>query len=105
MNIKKGDQVKIMRGKDRGKTGSVMRVFVDLGKATIDGINLYKKRNRPKQQGKKGETVLVPRPLPISNVMLMSETHGRPVRLGFSFNDSGEKVRVARGKNLKAEPV
>ncbi len=59
MNIKKGDHVHIVSGKNRGKTGEVISVFPDAGRISVAGINMYKKRSRPKKQGQKGETVVV----------------------------------------------
>ena len=71
MRIKKGDQVKIISGKDRGKTGTVLKVLSENNRISIEGINSYKKRMRPKKQGQKGETVTVVRPLHASNVLLL----------------------------------
>ncbi|MBI3589147.1 MAG: 50S ribosomal protein L24 [Candidatus Liptonbacteria bacterium] len=95
MNLKKGDQVKIISGKDRGRVGSVLRVFVDDAKVTIEGQNLYKKRSRPKKQGDKGEVVMVPRPLAASKVMLVCKNCKKAVRSGMRFE--GEiKVRYCK---------
>src|SRR5258708_1497343 len=95
MNIKKDDQVKIMGGKDRGKTGKVLHVLVSEGRVTVEGLNLYKKRVKPKQQGQKGETVLVPRPLPASRVMIVCRSCKRPVRVGFRFEGEA-KIRYCK---------
>lgn len=99
MRIKKGDQVKIIKGKDRGKSGVILHVFPDEARVTVEGINLYKKRVRPKQQGQKGETVIVPRPLAISNVMLVCPNCKKPARVGFRTEGSGKnmtKTRICR---------
>ena len=82
MNIKKGDQVKIITGKDRGKTGKVIKVFLEENKITVEGVNLYKKRVRPRKTRQKGEVVLVARPLAGSNVMLVCSACGKPTRVG-----------------------
>ena len=92
MRIKKGDTVQIMRGKDRGKTGSVIHVFPEAHTITVEGVNLYKKRTRPKRQGKKGETVLVARPLAASNVMFLCKNCKRPTRVGLR-TEGTQKVR------------
>lgn len=89
MKIKKGDQVKIMAGKDRGKTGAVLKVFLDAEKVMVEGVNLYKKRSRPKKQGEKGETVQVPRPMHASNVMMVCVNCKEPSRMG--YRREGEK--------------
>lgn len=95
MKIKKGDMVKIMAGKDRGKTGKVLHALPASGKLVIEGLNTVKKRSRPKQQGQKGETVLVPRPLSASNVMLVCGNCKNPTRVGFR-EDGGSRVRYCK---------
>jgi large subunit ribosomal protein L24 len=95
MNIKKGDQVKIMTGKDRGKTGKVLVVAPEEGRLAIEGLNLAKKRTHPKKQGEKGETVAVPRPLQISNVMIVCPNCKRAVRVGMRV-EGKEKFRYCK---------
>ncbi|MFH0712769.1 MAG: 50S ribosomal protein L24 [Candidatus Jorgensenbacteria bacterium] len=89
MKIKKGDTVKILTGKDRGKNGKVIRVYPQIGKITIEGINVYKKHSRPKKQGEKGEIVSVVRPISVSNAVLVCSRCGKPSRVG--FRSEGEK--------------
>ncbi|MEK7193721.1 MAG: 50S ribosomal protein L24 [Patescibacteria group bacterium] len=95
MKIKKGDNVKITVGKDRGKTGTVSRVLSVEGRVVIDGLNLYKKRSKPKKQGKKGEMVLVPRPLQVSNIQLVCGNCKQPTRVGYHF-EGEKKVRYCK---------
>lgn len=95
MRLKKGDQVKIMKGKDRGKTGSILIALHEEGKVIVDGLNLFKKRARPKRAGQKGETVLVPRPLAVANVRLVCKNCKEAVRSGYRF-DGEEKVRFCK---------
>lgn len=95
MKIKKGDQVKILTGKDRGKNGTVLKVFSKEGAVTVEGLNVYKKRVRPRQQGKKGETVAVPRPLSTSNVALICNSCKKPTRVGHRF-EGKKKIRYCR---------
>lgn len=83
MFIKKGDMVKVISGVSRGKTGTVLKVFSGDGRLTIEGMNLYKKRVRPKRQGQKGETVLVPRAISASKVMLVCQNCKDPARVGY----------------------
>lgn len=89
MYIKKGDQVKIVAGKDRGKSGNVLRVIPGENRVVVEGINLFKKRTRPKKQGEKGETVLLPRPIHVSNMLLVCKNCKKPTRVG--FQTEGEK--------------
>jgi len=95
MRIKKGDQVKIISGKDRGKSGVVLKVFPESEKITVEGLNLYKKRVKPKRQGQKGETVFVPRPLPSSKAMLVCASCKKSVRVGYR-TESGSKIRYCK---------
>jgi len=95
MKIKKGDNVKIMSGKDRGKTGKVLHALPEEGKIVIDGLNVFKKRSRPKKQGEKGETVLVPRPLPASRVMLICANCKMPTRVGYR-TEGAKNVRYCK---------
>ena len=95
MNIKKGDTVKIISGKDRGKTGTVLTAHPDTMKLTIDGLNLFKKRSRPKRQGEKGQTVEVPRPLNASKVMIICGNCKRPTRVGHRV-EGGRKIRYCK---------
>ncbi|RJQ29571.1 50S ribosomal protein L24 [Candidatus Parcubacteria bacterium] len=95
MSIKKGDQVKVLSGKDRGKTGKVLHVFEDERRLTVEGSNLYKKRVRPKRSGQKGEVVLVSRPFSASKVMLVCDSCKKPTRTGNRF-DGDVKVRYCK---------
>ena|SRR3989344_1493970 len=95
MKFKKGDNVKIMGGKDRGKTGKIMHAFPNEERITIDGLNIFKKRSRPTKQGQKGEIVLVPRPMPASKVMLICTNCKNPTRVGFRLEDA-RKVRYCK---------
>jgi large subunit ribosomal protein L24 len=95
MKIIKGDTVKIISGKDRGKTGAVLHAMPATDKVIIDGLNLVKKRSRPKRQGEKGQMVSVPRPLAVSKVMLICSSCKEPTRVG-SRMDGARKVRYCK---------
>lgn len=95
MYIKKGDQVKIVAGKDRGKVGTVLRTIPSADRIVVEGINLFKKRTRPKKQGDKGETVLLPRPLNASNVLLVCKNCKAPARMGFR-REGDKKTRYCK---------
>lgn len=82
MKIKKGDNVKIMSGKDRGKTGVILKASPATGKITIDGLNVFKKRSKPRQQGEKGQIIAVSRPMPASKVMLICPNCKAVTRVG-----------------------
>ncbi len=95
MKIKKGDKVKIMSGKDRGKSGAVIRALLKKAKVTVEGVNLYKKRIKPRRTGEKGETVLVARPVSVSNVMILCSNCNNPARIGYRF-ESDQKIRYCK---------
>jgi len=95
VNIKKGDQVKVLSGKERGKTGTVLKVISDTNRLVVDGINLFKKRVRPTNQGQKGETVFIPRPMHISNAQLVCTSCKKVTRVGHRI-EGGKKVRICK---------
>ena len=95
MKLKKGDQVKIMSGKDRGKTGAVLRALPESDKIVVEGLNTFKKRARPKKQGEKGQMIVVSRPLPASKVMLICTNCKEPTRVGVHV-DGARRVRYCK---------
>ena len=103
MNIKKGDKVKILAGKDKGKTGKVLQVFDAANRASVEGLNLLIKHLRPRKQGEKGQRIEFPAPLNLSNIMLVCPKCDRPTRVGHKNlevmkNDvkQNKKVRVCK---------
>jgi len=96
MKIRKGDTVKILSGKDRGKTAKVLRVDSKKGAVLVEGMNLKKKHVRPKRQDKKGEIILIPTPFQISKAMLLCPSCKKPTRVGHKENNSGMKIRVCK---------
>jgi large subunit ribosomal protein L24 len=100
MRIKKGDQVRIISGKDRGKSGKVLRVLPNNSKAVVEGLNLIKKHMKPKKGGEKGQRVEIPAPIYISNIMLVCPKCGKPTRTNFKVSKE-EKLRIC--KKCKSE--
>jgi large subunit ribosomal protein L24 len=68
MNIKKGDNVIVITGKDKGKKGTIVRAFPKLEKVLIDGVNMHKKHQRARKHGEKGKVIEVAHPIHVSNV-------------------------------------
>ncbi len=95
MKIRKGDNVKIISGKDRGKTGKVSRVIPSSGKVLVEGLNLVKKHSRPRRQGEKGQRVTVPAPVDISNLMLVCPKCSKATRVGFKISKNN-KFRICK---------
>ena len=96
MNVKKGDQVQIISGKDRGKQGEVLRAFPSYRKIVVEGVALVKKAQRPDAQGQNGGFVTREAKIDVSNVMLICPSCGKPTRVGHAKNDEGKKVRVCK---------
>ncbi len=86
MKIRKGDIVQIISGKDKGKSGKVMKVDVSNSAVLLEGLNMFKKHIRPKRQGAKGQTLSLPRPLNISKIMLFCPNCKKAVRTGYRFS-------------------
>jgi len=93
MHIKKGDTIKILAGKDRGKTGKVLHVDTKTSKVTVEGCNMAKRHMRPKKQGEKGEIVSIPRPIDISNVAIVCGNCKKTARITYRV-DGKSKVRA-----------
>lgn len=99
--IRKGDSVKILLGKDRGKDGKVERVLNKEGKALVTGVNVYKRHVGKKVTGGEGQILSLIKPIDISNVALICPNCKKPVRVGFK-KDGNVKIRICRkcGKDL-----
>lgn len=95
MNIRKGDLVIIKKGKDKGKTGKVIKVFPKENKVTVEALNLVKKIKRARKEGEKSEFILVPRPISRANVMLICPHCKKPTRIAFKI-ENGKKVRICK---------
>lgn len=96
LRIKKNDTVMVTSGKDKGKTGKVLRVFKNEGKALVEGINLAKKHIRRTQENQQGGVVEIPRPVSLSNIMPFCKNCNRPVRVGFSIAKDKSKARICK---------
>jgi len=95
MKIKKNDQVKILAGKDSGKTGKVSRVFPAEGRIIVEGLNLIKKHMRPKKEGEKGQRMEIAGKMNASNAILVCPKCGKETRIG-SKMIGDKKVRVCK---------
>jgi len=95
MKIRKNDTIKIITGKDKGKSGKILKVFPEKGRVLIEGLNLYKKHVRPKKQGEKGQIISVPRSINASNVMLICSSCDKTARIGYHFENEN-KIRICK---------
>lgn len=95
MKVKKGDTVKMLAGKDRGKTGKILHSFPGKEKVIVEGLNIIKKHVRPKREGEKGQRVEVPRRIPLSNVMLICPKCSKGTRVGYKI-ENDNKFRICK---------
>ena len=96
LKIKKGDRVRVLTGKDRGKEGTVLRALPTEGKLIVEGVNTAKKHQKPTRVNQSGGIVERDMPIPVSNVAVLSPGDGRPTRIGYKVQPDGTKVRVCR---------
>ena len=94
MKIKKGDQVIVITGRDKGKTGEVTKAMPKESKVLVSGINLVKRHTKPTQENA-GGIISKEAPIHVSNVALIDPKDGKATRVGFKVED-GKKVRVAK---------
>lgn len=94
MRIKKGDKVKILLGKDRGKMGKVELVLGKDGKVFVGGVNLYK-RHVKKQRGLEGGIIEIPKPLDVSNIALICPNCSKATRVGYQMEGT-TKMRICK---------
>lgn len=100
VHIKKNDQVYIISGKERGKTGKVLRVFPGKSRAIVEGINFIQKHTRPNpQKNVKGGILPKESPIHVSNLMVMCKRCNKRARVSFGRAQDGRKVRVCRKCN------
>ena len=95
MKIKKGDNVMVIAGKDRGKTGKIVLAIPKDDKVLIEGVNMVKKHQRPRRSNEKGQIVNRAMPIHVSNVQLIDKETGKPTRVGFK-EVSGKKSRISK---------
>ncbi|MGC1512539.1 MAG: 50S ribosomal protein L24 [Acidimicrobiales bacterium] len=96
MKIRKGDKVVVLTGKDRGKEGLVMRALPDAGKVVVEGVNVAKRHQRPTSATQQGGIIDKLMPLDVSNVAVISPADGKATRVGFRFDDKGNKIRICK---------
>jgi large subunit ribosomal protein L24 len=94
MNLKKGDRVVVLTGKDRGREGVISRVFPKEGKILVDGMNIAKKHQKSTRATVQAGIIDREMPIDASNVAILSQ--GRPSRIGFKIEADGKKVRIAK---------
>jgi len=95
MRLKKGDKVKVIKGKDRGREGKIEKVYAKQAKVLVSQINLYKKHVKKSQQFTEGGVVSVSRPIAVSKVMFICPKCKKISRIGYRLVE-GKKVRICK---------
>jgi len=85
-----------MAGKDKGRTGTVEKVFIKAGKILVGGVNIYKKHAKSRDGKDKGGIIDITKPLPASSLSLICPKCGKVVRVGYQVEKSGEKNRICK---------
>lgn len=98
MKIKKGDNIIVIAGKNKGEKGTVAKIFKDTDRVIIDGINKTTRHLKAKTRGQKGSIAQVEAPIHVSNVMLVDSKTGERTRIG-KKEEGGKMVRVAKKSN------
>ena len=94
--IKKDDQVMVLTGKDRGKTGKVLMVMQGKNSALVEGINKVKKAQRRTQENQQGGFIEIEAPIHLSNLSLIDRKSNKPTRFGVEVKKDGARVRISK---------
>ena len=102
LKIRKGDRVRVLSGKDKGKEGVVERALPADGKVVVKGVNTAKRHQKSRSATESGGIKEIDKPIPVSNVAVISPGDGKPTRVGYKVVD-GKKVRVCKrtGEEIK----
>jgi large subunit ribosomal protein L24 len=95
MRIKKGDRVRVLSGKDRGREGTVMRALPKEGRVIVEGVNVAKRHTRPRRPTMQAGIIDKDLPLAVAKVAILCPQCG-PTRIGVRFDEVGRKIRVCR---------
>jgi len=107
VKVRKGDTVLVIAGRDKGMRGKVLAAFPKLNKILVEGVNRVKKHTRVSttQRGAKTGGILTQEaPINVSNVMVI-DSEGTPTRVGYRYDDNGQKVRVTRGHGREGKDL
>ena len=102
LNVRKGDTVQVIAGKDKGKSGEVIRAVPKKDRVVVEKVNVVKKAMRPTQANPQGGISSMEAPIHVSNVMLVCPSCKEATRVGHRFDDAGKKHRVCKkcGKDI-----
>ena len=103
IRLKKGDNVVVLSGKYKGKTGKIVATHPRENKVTVEGINIVKKHQKPNREHPQGGILEITKPMWASKVAIVEPTSKKPSRIGYKLNDDGSKTRIFKstGKEIK----
>lgn len=96
IRVRKGDLVRVISGKEKGKEGKVLRVFPEKEVVVVERLNIYKKHAKPSQKNPRGGVLELEGKIHVSNVMVVCGHCNQPTRLGAKILSDGKKLRVCR---------
>ncbi len=96
MKLRKGDEVRVLSGDDRGKQGKVLKVFREKHRVVVEGVNFIRRHTRASQANPQGGIVEREAPIHASNLMVVDPKSGRPTRVGTRVHEDGSRDRIAR---------
>jgi large subunit ribosomal protein L24 len=107
MKIRKGDKVRVLAGKDKGRDGVVTMAFPDRDRVIVEGVNIAKRHTKPRSAEDPGGIIDKEMPIHVSNVAVLSPKDSEPTRVGYKVNDDGSKIRVCKrtGVEIPEEEV
>lgn len=103
IRLNKGDNVMVLAGKYKGKTGKIVATHPAINKVTVEGINIVKKHMKPNREYPQGGIIELTKPIWVSKVAIQEPTGKKASKVGYKFNKEGKKVRVYKstGKDIK----
>ena len=96
MKLKKGDNVKVVLGKDKGKIAKIEKVFSKIGKVLVTGVNQYKRHLKGRSQSQPSEIVTIIKPLPLQNVAFVCPHCKLQTRVGYKIEKDNNKIKICR---------
>jgi large subunit ribosomal protein L24 len=99
LHVKKGDMVRVMAGKEKGKSGKITAIFSDKGRVVVENLNMIKRHTRPSRTNTEGGIIEKEAPLSASNVLLLCGSCNQATRTGMRVLDDGSKVRFCKKCN------
>jgi large subunit ribosomal protein L24 len=99
MNLKVGDKVVIISGKEKGKEGKIVKTLKDENKVIVEGVNVIKRHTKPKGNDQKGGIIEKEAAINASNVMIIDPKTKKATRIGYSVDKKGNKIRISKKSN------